>query len=68
MRTQPHYFRLGWIESQSAGTHLVINFTDARGEALLCHFTSARAAFLAILSKKNYFYRTDADYIVGPAF
>jgi len=44
MRTQPHYFRLGWIESQSAGTHPVVNITDARGETLHCHCSVADCA------------------------
>jgi len=38
MRTQPHYFHLGWIKSQSAGTHPLINFTDALSETLQCHW------------------------------
>jgi len=46
IRTQPHYFRLDWIKSQSAGTHPVINFTDALTHA--ARHRSATAVSLTV--------------------
>ena len=37
----PHYFRLGWIESQPAGPHPVIDVTDTRSKTLHCHYSVA---------------------------
>jgi len=37
IRAQPHYFRLGWIESQPTGTRPVIDVIDTRSETLHCH-------------------------------